>query len=52
MTNSNVLITILLLALSALSFSLKVGQSHTWKGYSPQCDQDCNKVGEVCDIGK
>lgn len=48
---THTLITSVILCFLLVSVKgIKVG--HAWKDYSPQCDQECNKVGEPCDIGK
>lgn len=33
-------------------FTSSLSTSHTWKGYSPSCEQECRSVGDICDIGK
>lgn len=42
----------LLLLFCTLATSLQLRLTHSWKGYSPQCDMECKKIGESCDIGK
>lgn len=44
--------TLAFLMLCMMTNSLKTLESHIWKGYAPQCEQDCKQLGEVCDIGK
>jgi hypothetical protein len=53
MVRSTISIIFLILAVMSMAYSMHVGSSaHAWKGYSPDCESQCEDVGEVCDIGK